>query len=237
LPRWRGAAPIQRAIEAGDSETGVALQKMVRELDAGDVLGVRKVQLTDEWDAISLHDRLAQLGTELVTVELMDFIRGNLAAQPQNPQLVTYARKLDKSEADLDWNTPARSLFNKIRAFKLGPGSVTSFQGQRVKIHEARVASDASLKYKGQTTPGAIVEIVADRIVVATAEGFLELYEVQPESRNRMKVAEFLKGRAVKVGDHFEFVPSQAKSSSTGSSTRATIAGGSPASSSKPPVR
>lgn len=196
LPRWRGAAPIQRAIEAGDVETGVTLQKMVRKLDAGDIIGIRRVKITPEMNALELHDELARLGAELLKVELMDYIRGNLAPVPQEESKVTFAKKIEKQESQVDWNTSAKAIDGKIRGFVYGPGTYTTLQGKKLKLHRAVPVS-------GVTTvaPGTITSVYEDHISVATGDGILKLYEVQPESRTRMGVADFLKGHPLDVGD------------------------------------
>ncbi|MCX7979309.1 MAG: methionyl-tRNA formyltransferase, partial [Bdellovibrionaceae bacterium] len=187
LPRWRGAAPIQRALEAGDRETGVTLQKMVQKLDAGDIIGIRRVDVPPEMDAAELHDRLAFLGADLLRVELMDFIRGNLAPIPQNEAEVTYAKKIDKSEARLDWHKPAELLHNKVRAFVLGPGCWCLLDGKKIKIYKTLVV-------EGSGSPGQILKTDEQGITVACGDKALRILELQPESRNRMPAAEFIKG-------------------------------------------
>lgn len=195
LPRWRGAAPIQRAIEAGDTESGVALQRMVKKLDAGDILGIRRVKISPEMDAMQLHDELAFLGADLLRVELMDYVRGNLGAIPQDESLVTYAKKIEKSESQLNWSQSAIEIDRKIRGFTYGPGTYTLWQGKKLKIHKARVGEGKA------SSPGKILEAQGDILRVSTGEGVLDLLEVQPESRTRVKVAEFLKAQPLKVGD------------------------------------
>ncbi len=204
LPRWRGAAPIQRSLEHGDSESGVALQKVVRELDAGDVLGIRKLPLSIEINAQELHDRLAKLGAELLHVELMDYMRGNLAGLPQDLSKVTYAKKIDKSESLIDWARPAIEIHNKVRAFVMGPGTYIPFQGKKLKIHRTAVRN---IQGSSASTEGQLGRIAAidpensGELVVATGEGLLVIKELQPESRNRMNISDFIKGYPLKVGD------------------------------------
>ncbi len=194
LPRWRGAAPIQRAIEAGDTESGVTLQKVVKELDAGDLLGLRKITIDPQMDAMQLHDKLAVLGAELLHIELMDYARGNLAATPQDPAGITYAKKLDKLESEIKWSEPAVKIHNKIRAFKMGPGTYTWLAGKKLKLHQTEVVS-------GSGSPGSVIDVGSDFVTVATGDGALKLLAVQPESRNRMMVTDFLKGHPLKKGD------------------------------------
>lgn len=206
LPRWRGAAPIQRAIEAGDSKTGVCLQKMVFKLDAGDVIGSRVIALDDEMNSLELHDELAVLGADLLHVELMDYIRGNLAGVPQDESQVTYAKKIEKSESELDFKAPARTLHNKVRAFAWGPGTFTQFEGKRLKVHKTRVHSSAvsAADSKGRhADPGIIIDVKKESLFVQTGEGLLEILEVQPESKSRMKAADFVSGFQVQKGARF----------------------------------
>ncbi len=194
LPRWRGAAPVQRAIEHGDSESGVTLQKVVKELDAGDLLGLRRVTLDQEITAMELHDKLAHLGAELLHLELMDYMRGNLAPVPQDPSGVTYAKKIDKAESLVNWNEPAQTIHNKVRAFTMGPGTYTVVGGKKLKLHKTSVV-------EGQGAPGSVLSVTENSLVVAAGSKALSLVSVQPESRNRMAVGEFLKGYPLKKGD------------------------------------
>lgn len=196
LPRWRGAAPIQRAIEAGDAETGVTLQRMVKKLDAGDIIGIRRVKIRPDMDAMELHDELAVLGADLLRIELMDYLRGNIGPIPQDESQVTIAPKIDKAECFIDFKISAKAVDGKIRGFVYGPGVYTLLQGKKLKLHKA-VPLDQSAKAE----PGTITAVASDSIVVACAEGSLKLLEVQPESRTRMKVQDFLKGNDLKVGD------------------------------------
>lgn len=198
LPRWRGAAPIQRSLENGETETGVTLQKVVKALDAGDIIGTRKIQVGIEEQAPEVFERLSVVACELLHVELMDYIRGNLAPIPQDESQKTYAKKIDKTEAELKWTEKAETLHNRVRAFAAGPGTWVSFQGKKLKVHRTRF-----LLEKLSRPVGTVVKADKDRLWINTAEGVLELIEVQPESRNRMSVENFLKSHAVKEGDSF----------------------------------
>lgn len=208
LPRWRGAAPIQRAIEQGDTTTGVALQKIVKKLDAGDVLGVRKVAITEDTDAQQLFQQLALESQELLRVELMDYVRGNLVGTPQDATQVTYAKKIEKSEGELRWDQSAVRLSQKVRAFVMGPGTWTFFNKKKIKIHKVKVIS---LEAAGETSssaaakPGTVIKAENSELWVQAGEGsVLALLELQPESRNRISSAEFLKGYGLTKGDVFE---------------------------------
>lgn len=198
LPRWRGAAPIQRAIMAGDTETGVALQVMVKKLDAGDVLGVRKVAITDDMDAVTMHDELKVQGADLLAVEFMDYLRGNLMPVAQDESKVTYAHKIEKSEGQVDWQKSARQLFNEMRGLALGPGVHTYRQGKKLKILKAHPVARPSA-----ATPGQVVEANKDSFTVACGSEALQVFEVQPESKARQLVSEYLKGYPVVQGELF----------------------------------
>lgn len=224
LPRWRGAAPIQRSIQYGDLETGVALQKIIKKLDAGDVLGIRKITIPTTITAMELHDQLAVLGADLLRVELMDYIRGNLAGIKQNEEAVTVAKKIDKAESEIKWNLDAIEVHNQVRALTMGPGSYTFLDGKKIKIHKTNIKSEfAKFEYPitnqsdlkkylegyvqrktaSSTNAGKITKITDEAITVQCGKGEVDLIEVQPESRNKMKIKDFLQGCNLKVGDSF----------------------------------
>lgn len=205
LPRWRGAAPIQRAIESGDFETGVALQKMVKKLDAGAVIGVRKIAITDSMGARELHDHLARLGCELITVELMDYVRGHLVPIEQDEKQVTYAKKIEKSESEVHWSMMAWEIHCRVRGFELGPGVFVKTKNGKLKLIHTSAArpsvSDLSPSL-AQEKLGQIVQVEKDSIFVQTSKGLLQIFEVQPESKNKMKVIDYLNGIKLKVSDY-----------------------------------
>lgn len=205
LPKWRGAAPIQRSIEFGDTETGVVLQKVVKKLDAGDVLGVRSIKISNETDAKMLYEQMAKLGADLLQVELMDYVRGNLAGEPQNSENMTYARKIEKAEGEIDWSMTAAQISQKIRAFVMGPGTWTYHQKNKIKIHKVSLVSfEKNRTADSLKSPGVVLKAEDSDIWVQTAEGVIALLELQQESRNRINSTEFLKGYPLKVGDQFE---------------------------------
>lgn len=197
LPRWRGAAPIQRAIMEGDVDTGVSLQVVVKKLDAGDVLGTRKIKIQDE-DALEMLEKMKPLAADLLEVEFMDYLRGNLTATPQDEAKVTYAHKIDKSEGRVDWSLPAVTIYNHMRGLKMGPGAHTLISGKILKLHKAQVNESSGKK---TARPGEVLESSPAGIKVACGDGVLLLTEVQPESKPKMKAADFLKGRKVEVGE------------------------------------
>src|SRR5690606_31610628 len=127
--------PIQRAIMEGDQESGVSLQVMVKKLDAGDVLGIRRIKIDDEMTAKELHDALMVAGADLLHIELMDYLRGNLVPHPQDEQLVTYASKIEKSEGQIDWSKSASQIQRQVRALNMGPGTYTIRNSKILKIH------------------------------------------------------------------------------------------------------
>ncbi len=171
LPKWRGAAPIQRSLEAGESETGVALQIMVKALDAGAVLGVRKLKVEDSDNASTVYEKLKKLSCGLLHVELMDYVRGHLAGQPQNEAEVTIAKKIKKEEGLIHWDQSASQIYNKMRAFAGWPGVWTFLNGKTFKILNCEVVSK-----KGP--PGQIVAVDKDSFVVACGEESLRILEV-----------------------------------------------------------
>lgn len=199
LPRWRGAAPIQRALMEGDRETGVSLQIVVPKLDAGPVLGERRFVVSDEMTSADVFVRCEQLGVQLLTVDLMDYLRGNLSPQPQDESRVTYAHKIQRSEARIDWARSAEEIHNQVRGLYLGPMAETEFKGRGMKVHRTRVRPLAKAKGKA----GTVIEIGAESMLVQCGEGGLELLEVQPESRAKMSTRDFLRGYATQVGDQF----------------------------------
>lgn len=197
LPRWRGAAPIQRALMAGDEETGVCLQVMVKKLDAGDVLGSRRLKLDPEWNALEVLERMKPLACDLLKLDLMDYLRGNLSTLPQDESLVTYAHKIEKSESPIQWNLSAREIHNHVRGMTMGPGATAQRASEILKIHRTRVREDSGAH--GQ--PGEVVGQAAQGLWVACGQGLLELVEVQPPSRSRMPATEYMKGYPFKNGE------------------------------------
>lgn len=198
LPLWRGAAPIQRSIEAGDTETGVSLQRMVRKLDAGPVIGERIVKLNDEITATELYEKLSVLGCELLEQDLLKYIKGEIKPREQDETKVTLAPKIEKTESLLDWNMSAAAIHNRVRAFTMGPGTYVMYQGKRLKIHKTKVVDMTSVG-----VAGAIVSLNPSELQIQTREGVLSILEVQPESKSKISIADFLKSAALKKGDLF----------------------------------
>jgi len=190
LPRWRGAAPVQRAILAGDRETGVTIMQMDAGLDTGAMLVERRCAIGPEETARELHDRLAGLGAEALMEALMQLQSGSLRPRPQPQEGVTYAPKLDKAEADLDWSRPAVELARQVRAFNPWPVAQTRLDSGALRIWRARALEEASL-----AAAGTIVASGRDGIRVATGAGILLLQEVQPAGKRPMAAAAFANAR------------------------------------------
>ncbi|WP_295362371.1 methionyl-tRNA formyltransferase [Arenimonas sp.] len=196
LPRWRGAAPIQRALEAGDAETGVCLMQMEKGLDTGPVLLSLATPITDDDTGGSLHERLAALGAEVLG-DGLKLLRAGMrpVPQPQPAEGVTYAHKLDKAEARLDWSRPARELANRVRAFHPWPVAEALLAGERLRIHAARALDLAH----GQA-PGTVLTASREGLDVACGDGALRLLEVQREGGRAMPVADYLNARPALAG-------------------------------------
>ncbi len=191
LPRWRGAAPIQRAIEAGDAVTGVCLMQMEKGLDTGPVLLQLKTPVGPNDNGGSLHDRLAQLGAEVLRDGLTLARAGmTLQAEAQPEAGLTYARKIDKAEAKLDWSLAAKNLADKIRAFSPWPVAETELQGERVRLYQAVVLGDDSGK-----PPGTVLAAGKEGIDIACGQGTLRLLALQRDGGRVQSAAEYLNAR------------------------------------------
>jgi methionyl-tRNA formyltransferase len=192
LPRWRGAAPINRAIMAGDADTGVMVMKMDVGLDTGDVAMAERLALTDAMTASDAHDLLARLGGDLMVRAMAALEHGMLQLVPQSSSGVTYAAKIDKAEAHIDWNKPARQVLRHIHGLSPFPGAWCEMplEGapQRVKILRCALAD-------GSGEPGAVLD---DRLTVACQQGAVRVIELQRAGKQPMKAEEFLRGTPLK---------------------------------------
>ena len=196
LPRWRGAAPIHRAIQAGDAETGITIMQMDAGLDTGPMLLSRAEAIHADDTTGSLHDRLAQLGADMI-VEALRALPGGLTATPQPADGVTYAAKIGKAEATVDWNRPAAEIERAIRAFNPFPGAVATLQQTPVKLWRAR-AIDAT------GTPGEVLLAEGAGVIVACGQGALCVTELQKPGGKRLPAAEFLRGMPIAAGSRFD---------------------------------
>jgi methionyl-tRNA formyltransferase len=193
LPRWRGAAPIQRAIEAGDVETGITLMQMNAGLDTGDMLLTARTAISSDDTTTRLHDRLALLGAQLMLQGLADLSRGVLRPQPQPDEGVTYAHKIDKQEAAIDWHQSANAIERRLRAFDPFPGATAELAGQPVKVWRARLVA-------GEGEPGTRLAGLPTQWVMACGEGALELLELQMPGGKRISTRDFLRRLAGAAG-------------------------------------
>ncbi len=197
LPRWRGAAPIQRAIMAGDAETGVMVMKMDEGLDTGPVAMVEKIAVAPDMTTQDLHDRMAVLGADLMVRALAALDRGSLAFAPQAADGVTYAAKIDKAEARIDWARPAKEIHDKVRGLSPFPGAWFEADlgkgRERVKVLRTALAAGA----------GAPGTLLGGDLTVACGGGALRLIEVQRAGAKAMKAADFVNGTAIEPGAVF----------------------------------
>jgi len=187
LPRWRGAAPIQRAIQAGDAETGVTIMQMEAGLDTGPMLYKSVIQIGDAETGGELHDRLMPLGADALIATLDLLVEDRLQPQVQDDSLANYAHKLQKKEAEVDWNQSAVEIARMVRAFNPWPVAYTRLGKKSLRIWQAEALSAGH-----SSAPGAVTATSAEGIDVATAEGVLRIRELQPEGKRRMPARDFL---------------------------------------------
>jgi methionyl-tRNA formyltransferase len=198
LPKYRGAAPIQWAILNGDSETGVTIMKMDAGLDTGGILAQKSTPIAAEDNSQTLHDRLAQIGAELLVTTIRQLAAGSITPRPQPAEGSSYARKITKEDGKLDWTHPARVLWNRVRGFTPWPGAYTHVAHgaapQLLKVWQAEVAAESG-------KAGCVIEAGKNGIVVACGAESLRLTQVQREGGRRMTAAEYLAGHPLKPGD------------------------------------
>ena len=196
LPRWRGAAPIHRAIEAGDAETGITIMQMDEGLDTGPMLLRRALPIAADDTTASLHDRLAALGGDCIVEALAALQCGQLSPTPQPAEGVTYAAKIGRAEADIDWSRPALEIERAMRAFYPFPGAVSTLRDTAIKCWKAQVVA-------GEGEPGRVLAVDADGIVVACGRDALRCTVLQRPGSKRLPAREFLRGFPVSVGERF----------------------------------
>ena len=198
LPRWRGAAPVQRAIEAGDNETGITIMQMNAGLDTGGILLTRTVSIAADDTSGTLFEKLTAAAVAAI-VEALEKLP-LLQAVAQRADGVTYASKIDKAEARIDWNQPAAVMERRMRAFDPAPGCESTLAGESLKIWRARLSSGPRHL---TVVPGTIVELTSDRLSVQCADGALDIVTVQKPGGKRMAVADFLRGATIQTGWRF----------------------------------
>ncbi|MFQ5450768.1 MAG: methionyl-tRNA formyltransferase [Nitrospinaceae bacterium] len=199
LPRYRGAAPIQRAIIEGETETGVTTMKMDAGMDTGDILLTQKVPVRDTDDAQTLHDTLSEAGAGLVLETIRRLEGGSLKPVPQDPGQASYAPKLKKEEGLMVWNHNAETLRNLVRGLTPWPGAYTFFHSKRLRVWRAETGPGAP-----EDRPGTIARVTGHGIEVGTGRGRLIITHLQPEGKNPMSVKSFLAGHPVRKGEHFD---------------------------------
>ncbi len=203
LPRWRGAAPIHRAIEAGDAETGVTLMQMDAGLDTGDMLQTGRLPIEPADTTASLHDKLADLGARMIVAALRQVAAGSLTRTPQPEAGVTYAHKIEKAEAEVDWSLPAEVIERRMRAFDPFPGATSTVQGESVKLWSAQCVMAPGVAQDG--VPAGTVLAAGDQgVLVACGIGALRLKTLQRAGGKRLAAADFLRGFPLVPGQRFE---------------------------------
>jgi len=196
LPRWRGAAPVQRALLAGDEKSGITIMQMDEGLDTGPILAQRALVIGPQDDAAGLDARLAALGAELIVAHLKDVATGLAKSRAQPAQGVTYARKIDVAETWIDWSRTATEIERAVRAFRPTPGARAKLRGETIKLWRAA-------PMRGRGAPGTVLSAAGDGILVACREGALALHELQRSGGKRLGTAAFLRGFALSPGERF----------------------------------
>ena len=205
LPRWRGAAPIHRAIEAGDARTGVTIMQMDAGLDTGTMLLTESLPIADDSTTAALHDQIAELGAAMVVQVLDAAAKSTLVGKVQPTDGVSYAHKIEKHEAPLDWQLDCATLGRRVRAFNPAPGASARLQGETIKVWLARAQPDQARSGDGSVcAPGTVLAVSDQGIAVATGNGTLVLQELQRPGGKRMAVADFLRGFEVRAGMQFD---------------------------------
>jgi len=199
LPRWRGAAPVHRAILAGDHETGVTIMRVVLALDAGPMISQERTPIDPDETSEALESRLSVLGARLLVTSIDRMISGTASETPQDDRLATYAPRLERADGELTWARPATEIHNRIRGLQPWPLVATHLKGRRVLLRRSKIAQTDS----SGAEPGTIVSVGAEGLVVATSPGAVAILEAQPEGKRTMPARDFANGAHVRVGDRF----------------------------------
>jgi len=208
LPKYRGASPIQSAILDGENETGVTIMKMDAGLDTGEIISQARTPISAEDNSQTLHDRLAQIGAELLVETIPNYVAGKFLPKPQSAEGASYAAKIKKEDGKIDWSEPAEKIRNRLRAFTPWPGAFTFCNGKLLKIWKASLAQEASYEgisiHNSRIATGTILSANADGILVLCGKDALMIFELQREGGRRMSAAEFLAGHALQPGGRFD---------------------------------
>jgi methionyl-tRNA formyltransferase len=202
LPRHRGASPIQSALLADEKETGICVMLMQKEMDSGPVFTVKKIKISGDDDAVSLHDKLAELSAQTVPDVLSDIMGGKLKAKPQNDSHATYCKKIQKTDGHINWNQDPSAIVTRVRAFAGWPGSYSMWNGMRLKVLGVRPAGHAGSAMGGKDpalSPGVIFEH-SGKIFVCADKGSVELTRLQPECKKPQSASDFVNGHHDFIG-------------------------------------
>ena len=204
LPKWRGAAPIQRAILHGEAKTGITIMKMDAGMDTGPILLKEETPIREDDTFGTLHDRLADMGARLLIQALLGILDGRIHPVPQPDHGATYAPPVAKEELEIRWQDPALLIHRKIRSLDPVPGAFTYLEGQRIRVYSPRFVDTSKLDQTPgpctDSSPGTVVGVTGNLLLVATGDGILGLEEIHLPGKKRMKIGEFLRGHTLKKG-------------------------------------
>ena len=194
LPKWRGAAPMQRSIMNLDRETGITIMKIVEELDAGPIIHQDKIKISENVDTKSLSKLLSQLGAKSLIKAMNKIFNGNVSFQEQNHKAATYAKKISKEEARINWNNTAKTILAKINGLNPNPGAWFKYKNDRYKVWKAKIVNSSG-------NPGKTVD---EMLTIACKEQSIKILEIQKEGKNRQQIDQFLLGNKIKIGENID---------------------------------
>ena len=194
LPKWRGAAPMQRSIMNLDSETGITIMKIVEELDAGPIIHQDKIKINESVDTLSLSKLLSQLGAKSLIKAMNKIFSGDISFQEQNHKAATYAKKISKEEARINWNNTAKTILAKINGLNPNPGAWFKYKNDRYKVWKAKIVNSSG-------NPGKTVD---EMLTIACKEQSIKILEIQKEGKNRQQIDQFLLGNKIKIGENID---------------------------------
>ncbi|MGE3519991.1 MAG: methionyl-tRNA formyltransferase [Vicinamibacterales bacterium] len=203
LPKYRGAAPVHRAVMAGESLTGITIMRVVRELDAGGMLAMAERPIGPDETSEQVERDLSEIGAALLVQTLDRMLAGHVTETPQDDRLATYAHRITRDDGIVDWSRPARTIHNQVRGLYPWPHAFSFLDGQRLIILQSSVSTGTEGSHAGRSAPGTIVEARGDELRVATGDGALRIEELQAEGRRPARTREFLAGHHLAVGARF----------------------------------